>query len=271
LNLLIIGGGTIGEAFARGLSNSEQIKNISIIEPNINRKKYLKKSLNVLISNEVRVEDQLKELVPKSDIILLSIKPQTFKQLSTDLQKHIKISPIIISVMAGINLEKICSSLKTDNVVRVMPNTPAKIGYGASIWISKKSLKIESENLINHILNSLGISIKTINEEDIDRATAISGSGPGYVFLIMEIIQKKSELIGLDRNTAKLLVEQTFLGAANLSKSSGKEFSQLRSEVTSAGGTTEAAINAMINDMDQILEKGISAALLKAKELNNDN
>ena len=112
MNLLIIGGGTIGEAFARGLSNSEQIKNISIIEPNINRKKYLKKSLNVLISNEVRVEDQLKELVPKSDIILLSIKPQTFKELSTDLQKHITTSPIIISVMAGINLEKIFLKIK---------------------------------------------------------------------------------------------------------------------------------------------------------------
>ena len=261
----------MGEAFARSLSNSEKLTNISVVEPNLERKKYLKDSLSIDTSDQEKVEHQLKELVPKSDIILLSIKPQTFKQLSIDLADHLTDSHLIISVMAGINLKNIYSNLKTNNVVRVMPNTPAQIGYGASIWISENQLKKENENLINHILNSLGISIKTIDEEDIDRATAISGSGPGYAFLIMEIIQKKSELIGLDSKTAKLLVEQTFLGAAKLSKLSGKEFSQLRSEVTSAGGTTEAGINAMIKDIDQILEKGIRAALLKAKELNNDN
>ena len=262
----------MGEAFARSLSNSSEITNISIIEPNTERKKNLKKSLNISISSYEKVKDQLNELIPKSDVILISTKPQSFKELSIDLEGYIKESHLIISIMAGITLKKISTNLKTNNIIRVMPNTPAKIGYGASVWISAKSLKNKHEKLIIHMLNSIGISIKTLDEKDIDRATAISGSGPGYIFLMMEIMQKKSELIGLDTKTAKLLVKQTFLGASNLAKNSEKEFSQLRSEVTSKGGTTEAGINAMIgSDIDKILEKGISAALLKAKELNNDN
>jgi pyrroline-5-carboxylate reductase len=175
-----------------------------------------------------------------------------------------------MSIMAGINLNKICNSLNLQNAVRIMPNTPSQVGKGISIWVSKNSLKPREEVMVAHILDSLGVSIKTLEEEDIDKATAVSGSGPGFLFLIMETMYKTAKEIGLNDEMAKVLISQTFLGSGELAVYSKKSFAELKNEVISPSGTTEAGINAMMNNgIEKALSEGIKKAFRRSQELND--
>jgi len=267
LNVLVIGGGRMGKAFIKGLSHSTN-HNIYLAESNIERKNELKNDFDINISNS---ENQIKDFLSLSDIIILCVKPQTLKLLQDDLKNKISEKQTVLSIMAGISTEKLCSSLNIENSVRIMPNTPGQLGEGISVWFSKNNINNEVKLNIETILESLGDHIKVDNEDMIDKATAISGSGPGYIYYFMEAMKRSCKEIGMDDNLSNHLIVKTFLGSAILADFSKKEFSDLKKEVTSPNGTTEAALNMMRNNnFEETIISGIKAAYNRAKELNND-
>jgi pyrroline-5-carboxylate reductase len=267
LNVFVIGGGRMGKAFIKGLSHSAN-HNIYLAEPNIERKNELINDFDINISNS---ENQFNDFLSLSDIIILCTKPQTLKLLQSDLKNKISEKQTVLSIMAGISTEKLCSSLNIKNSVRIMPNTPGQLGEGISVWFSKNNINNEAKLNIETILESLGDHIKVDNEDIIDKATAISGSGPGYIYYFMEIMKKSCKEIGMDDKLSNDLIVKTFLGSAILANSSNKEFSDLKKEVTSPNGTTEAALNMMKkNNFEETIISGIKAAYNRSKELNND-
>ena len=267
LNVLVIGGGRMGKAFIKGLSHSTN-HNIYLAESNIERKNELKNDFDINISNS---ENQIKDFLSLSDIIIICVKPQTLKLLQDDLKNKISEKQTVLSIMAGISTEKLCSSLNIENSVRIMPNTPGQLGEGISVWFSKNNINNEVKLNIETILESLGDHIKVDNEDMIDKATAISGSGPGYIYYFMEAMKRSCKEIGMDDNLSNHLIVKTFLGSAILADFSKKEFSDLKKEVTSPNGTTEAALNMMRNNnFEETIISGIKAAYNRAKELNND-
>jgi len=267
LNVLVIGGGRMGKAFIKGLSHSTN-HNIYLAESSIERKNELKNDFDINISNS---ENQIKDFLSLSDIIILCVKPQTLKLLQDDLKNKISEKQTVLSIMAGISTEKLCSSLNIENSVRIMPNTPGQLGEGISVWFSKNNINNEVKLNIETILESLGDHIKVDNEDIIDKATAISGSGPGYIYYFMEAMKRSCKEMGMDEKLSNHLIVKTFLGSAILANFSNKEFSDLKKEVTSPNGTTEAALNMMKNNnFEETITSGIKAAYNRAKELNND-
>ena len=257
----------MGKAFIKGLSHSTN-HNIYVVESDIERKKGLKNEFDINISNS---DNQINDFLSLSEIIILCVKPQTFKLLQSDLNNKISEKQTVLSIMAGISTEKLCNSLNIANSVRIMPNTPGQLGKGISVWFSKNSINNEIKLTIETILDSLGDHIKVDNEDIIDKATAISGSGPGYIYYFMEVMQKSCWEIGIGHELSKDLIVKTFLGSSILANSSNKEFSDLKKEVTSPNGTTEAALNIMKkNNFEETIISGINAAYNRAKELNND-
>ena len=260
----------MGEAFASSIIKSGN-KDVYVAEPNKDRKEYLNTKLNVKISGAEDVYNQIDELLPKSEIVILCIKPQLFNEVSSKLKGTIDSKKIVISILAGTRLDKICDQLKIDNAIRVMPNTPSQIGKGISVWKSKKGLSVKVEEEVISILECLGASIKTDHESDIDKATAISGSGPGYIFLIMEIIENIGIELGLSKEVSKKLVTETFLGSSILAIEKSKGFKELREDVTSPNGTTDAGIKEMMkNKLDHSIQSGIIKAYERSKEISND-
>tara|TARA_Y100000590_G_scaffold153968_2_gene176850 strand:+ start:1659 stop:2471 length:813 start_codon:yes stop_codon:yes gene_type:complete len=270
VKILIIGGGRMGEAFASSLIKSGD-NDVFVAEPDSERRQYLNLQLKVNISKKQDVYDQINELLPITEIIILCIKPQLFNEVSKRLKDIIDQRKLVISILAGTRLDKICESLQIDNAVRVMPNTPGQIGKGISIWKSKKQLSTKEENSVKEILECLGISIKTDIESDIDKATAISGSGPGYLFLIMEIMEDIGIELGLSEEVAKKLVIETFIGSSILAKEKDVSFKELRKEVTSPNGTTDSGVKEMIkNKLAHSIKSGIIKAHERSIEISND-
>tara|TARA_B100001029_G_scaffold175742_1_gene177613 strand:- start:3245 stop:4057 length:813 start_codon:yes stop_codon:yes gene_type:complete len=270
VKILIIGGGRMGEAFAFSLIKSGN-NDVFVAEPDSERRQYLNLKLNVNISKKLDVYDQINELLPITDTIILCIKPQLFPEISKRLKGIIDQKKLVISILAGTKLNKICESLQIDNAVRAMPNTPGQIGKGISIWKSQKPLSANEENQVAKILECLGIAIKTDKEADIDKATAISGSGPGYLFLIMEIMEDIGIELGLSKEVVKKLVIETFVGSSILAKEKDKSFKELREEVTSPNGTTDSGIKEMMkNKLDLSIKSGIIKAHEKSIEISND-
>jgi len=152
-----------------------------------------------------------------------------------------------------------------------MPNTPGQVGKGISVWYTKESIEKEFKSTIENILKSLGDCIEVNTEEIIDKATAISGSGPGFIFYFMETMMNSCKEIGMDENLSKNLIIKTLIGSGELAKLSDKNFKELKNEVTSPSGTTEAGLNKMReNNFEESIFSGIKAAYDRALELSND-
>ena len=260
----------MGKAFIKGIAHSAQHE-IYLVEPDQERALELKSNFNINISESNNYEQQIKEFTKSSDLILLCIKPQTFNSIKDILKENISENQFIISIMAGINTNTICNGLGVSNSIRVMPNTPGQIGKGISVWYTRKPVNEEIKNTIENILKSLGDCIKVNSEEIIDKSTAISGSGPGFIFYFMEIMMNSCNEIGMDENLSKELIIKTIIGSGELAKMSNKNFKELRDEVTSPNGTTEAGLNEMSNNnFENSINSGIKAAYIRALELSND-
>tara|TARA_Y100000817_G_scaffold63996_1_gene48133 strand:- start:1072 stop:1905 length:834 start_codon:yes stop_codon:yes gene_type:complete len=270
LKILVIGGGRMGNAFIEGLSHSAD-NQIHVVEPISSVKAKLKDDFGVVVSNYNDPEKQMGEIVPLCDYVLICVKPQIFNKIKEALKNLLSDKQIVISIMAGISTENLCKGLGIKNAIRVMPNTPGQIGKGISVWYKKNKIDSKFEEGIKNILGALGESEEVYEEEIIDKATAISGSGPGYIFYFMESMLKSCKEIGIDENLSKKLIIKTFLGSAELAKFSEKDFDELMKEVTSPNGTTEAGLKTMSeNNLGNAIILGIKSAYKRARELNND-
>lgn len=204
-----------------------------------------------------------KEIAQSCEVIFLAVKPQVIDEVCRELQvqKH----AIIVSIMAGITTNKLQQLLHTTNIIRTMPNTPAQVGFGATGIFSL----VGKNNIIEKIFNSIGVCVWVEKEEDIDSITALSGSGPAYFYLMFEAMINSAITMGLSENDAKKLCLQTAMGAAIMGKNAN--LSQLRTNVTSKGGTTAAALAEFEhNNFTAIIENAMMAAKNRAYELSTN-
>lgn len=249
--IAIIGAGNMGQAIANGLLS----------------KKIITQSQLILTDSKTRGN---KEAIKKADIIILAIKPQIAATVLEEIKDEVR-NQLIISIMAGIALSTIQQTLgKKVAVVRVMPNLAAKVGQSMSVWVSSKEVTERYKKYVKIMLGAIGVQLELQEEQQINMATAISGSGPAYFFYLTELIEKAAYKIGFSHKEARLLAIQTLLGSADLLRTSTYSVGELRNAVTSKGGTTEAALAIFDKQkLDKRFILGIRAAYNKSKELNS--
>lgn len=273
-NILFIGGGNMATALIGGIlakQNQQNIK-ISVLEISQDAAKSLQQKFpNIQIFTSANQINNSNEF----GIIFLAVKPQN---LADALQALSKLNfwhhALIISIVAGMTTQKIQTFLNATNlkIVRVMPNTPALINQAMSGLFANANVDENNKNIAQNLLCAVGKILWLQNESQIDAITAISGSGPAYVFLFLEALQKAAQNMGFDDKQAELLSLQTLLGSALLAQNStdsGKDnFAQLRQKVTSKGGTTAAALDIFFkNNFENLVEKACQAAQQRSVEL----
>ena len=260
--LAIIGGGVMGKAILANLLDNNIFKFNQIIISDLSAKNRnrLKKRF------KVKTTASNLEII-NSEIILLAVKPQHAKTVFKDLKGRLK-DQTVISIMAGISLDSLKKGLGANNIVRSMPNTPAQIGLGMIVW--KKIGKVNIK-LVKKIFNSLGEEIEVKNERLINSATAISGSGPAYVFDFIDILTKNAKEFGFTADQSRKLVEQMFKGAIAMLQKTNKTANELKKAVTSKGGTTEEALRIIKKEkIEQKYNLAISACQKKAEKISKN-
>lgn len=262
--ITIIGTGNMGQAIAHSLLQKKVIKPQNLILTDIQSTKLLK-----FVKLNVTVEKNNRKACDKSDIIILAIKPQALVGVLKEIKESINQKQLIISIAAGISINSIKNILgKRQPVSRIMPNLCAQIGESMSGWTKSRDVNQVQTKLIKIILNSIGKEIFVKDEDDIDKITAISGSGPAYVFYLAELLENSAIKLGIPSKDAQILARHTLIGSAGLLKVSKDSAKIYRNKVTSKGGTTEAAFKKIKNsDLEQVFYKAIKAAYIRAKEL----
>lgn len=234
----LIGAGAMGGAIIRGLLRNSDFKATDIIacDPDTKVLHDLERELSIDTStnNEEGIEDSL--------TIFLAVKPQHLEKVCARLVPTIKDKQLIISIVAGSRLSTLCAHLDTDRVVRAIPNTPAQVGAGVTLWKAAAGVSQTDLQESRRILGALGTELQTSDERHIDMATAVSASGPAYALLILEAWTDAGVRIGLPRATAEQLVRETLIGSMRIQEHTGLHPADLRSQVTSPGGTTAAAL-----------------------------
>ncbi|MCX6012915.1 MAG: pyrroline-5-carboxylate reductase [Chloroflexi bacterium] len=253
MKIAFIGGGIMAEAMIKGILHSKVISSDNIFVSDISTKRL--DSLNNQYN--IKVSANNRETIKNAEIIVLAIKPQVLHIIFKELAGLINPDQLIISIIAGANIAKISEGLKHQLIVRAMPNMPAQIGEGISVWTASETVDELKKTIARRIIGSLGTEIFVDDEKYLNMATAVSGSGPAYIFLIMETFVDAAVHIGFSREIAEKLVLQTFIGSAKFMEISKIHPAQLRNMVTSPGGTTTEGI--------LVLEEGsIRALIMKA-------
>lgn len=264
MKLGFLGGGVMGESMIAGVLRNgvAQPQEISVCEIVAARRDYLAST------HGVRVTDTAAETVAGSQLVVLAVKPQEFASAAAGLAGHLRPGQTVMSIMAGVTVETISKTLRHDAIVRAIPNTPAQIGEGVTVWTATAAVPAEAREAVRRLLSILGLEIQVDEEKYVDMATAVSSSGPAYVFLVMEAMIDAAVHIGLKRDMATPLVIQTLLGSARYAQSTQKHPAELRNQVTSPGGTTTEGL-AVLEDaaLRSAFVHAIEAAYEKAKLL----
>jgi len=207
-------------------------------------------------------------LAGQADTVVLSVKPQNMSDVLSEIKGAVKKDALVISIAAGVTVAKIANVLADVEIVRVMPNTPALIGQGASAMFSANA-SADSMKKVQQIFAAVGKAVVVDSEDMIDAVTALSGSGPAYFFLLIEEMIKAAQKLGLSLQTATELALQTAKGAAILAQQSEDTPAELRKKVTSPGGTTQAALNVFAEKkFDELVNEALTAAYNRSKELS---
>ncbi len=262
-----IGTGNMGKSLIKGVLKSGLYKQDDIIatDKQNNILEYLSREFGISTTNSNI------ELAKKTKVLILCVKPQNMKEVLIDIRDVLTDSHLIISIAAGISIRAITKTIMKDlAVIRVMPNTPALVQKGMSGIAYGKYVKEEHKRIVLDIFNSIGKTI-VVKEDMIDLITAISGSGPGYIFRIMECMVCSAKKMGLDEKSAKKLVIQTFIGSSYLANESKESLSTLRKMVTSPKGTTEAGLSVFEKaNIMNIIHNAIKAAYEKSIEIKKE-
>ncbi len=264
LTLGIIGGGVMGEAILRSLirRGTAVASDITVAEVIPNRRESLKAEYGIKATASVE------ELAKTSSIILLAVKPQSFSETAEELRGSLDDRQCVMSIMAGVPIATMVKALGHKSVVRVMPNTPAQIGEGMSVWTATSAVSQEGKDAAKSVLQAMGKEIYVDDEKYLDMATALSGSGPAYVYLFLEALIDAGVHIGMSREMAELLSTQTILGSVRFAEESGKHPAILRNMVTSPGGTTaEGLLILEQGGLRSTVVKAVIAAYEKSQAL----
>lgn len=259
-----IGGGNMAEALIKGLLESGLAKaeEISVFDPDQARRDLLSEKFGVNFLNNNKF------LVKKSRVVVLAVKPQVMSKVLSEIQDEVGPENIIISIAAGVTLTQIQGGLSASvPVIRVMPNTPALVLAGAAAMAPGSFCGPEHMETAREILEAVGVAVE-VEEKYLDVVTGLSGSGPAYVFHMIESLTEAAVRLGLARPQAKLLAEQTVFGAAKLAKESELHPAQLRDMVTSPGGTTAAGLHALEKGAFRgLIMDAVAASAGRSKEL----
>lgn len=263
MKISFIGGGTMGEAIIKSLLAKGVAKPGDIVVSDISkaRQDVLKKR------HGVRVVTDNKEAVKGAEVVVLAVKPQELNKVMGEL-KGLSPQQMVLSIAAGTTLESLQKGLKHARLVRAMPNMAAQVGEGMTVWTSTDGVTQKQKDTAQAILAATGKEIYVSSEKYIDMATAVSGSGPAYVFLVIEALVDAGVHIGLPREMAEKLVVQTVLGSARAVEVMGKHPAELKNMVTSPGGTTtEGLLQLEAGKLRSLLLQAVIAAYNKAKAL----
>ena len=235
--IAFIGPGVMAEAMIAGLLNKKLAKseNITAAGPRQERETELRKKYGIKVS----VDNT--SAVHGADVVVLSVKPQRLSEVMKGL-KGIRADALVLSIIAGASIKKISTGLKHKAIVRSMPNTPGQIGEGITVWTASREVTEEQQAMTRAILGALGDEVFVEDESYLDMATALSGSGPAYVFLFTEALIDAGVHMGFPRRIAEQLVLQTIKGSAAYYEHAGRHPATLRNQVTSPGGTSAEAL-----------------------------
>lgn len=266
MKLLLVGGGNMGAALLTGWQNNLPDIAVTVIEP------YPSDRLKE-ICNADNLYETASAVSGTFDIITLAIKPQSFAEVLPQLKHLLAEGGVVLSIAAGKTLQSIADIFGKDKaVIRVMPNTPALIGQGMSVLVANDKTTKAQQDIADKLLSAVGKALWVHDENDIHAVTALSGSGPAYVFAMIEAMQKAGIALGLSEETSLQLARQTMLGSAMLAEEqSATAPSELRRQVTSPGGTTEAALKIMLDKedgLDDVIKRGMIAAATRSQELS---
>ena len=263
----------MGRALISGLlANGFNASQISVVEANAATAKNLQNDFKVQIINAL---ENIAFDFAKNNVVVMAIKPQDFNVVAKGLAsklKHVSApGPLILSIAAGIRLKDMSRWLDHARCVRAMPNTPALIGKGITGLFADAAVNTSDRALAETICNAVGQAVWVSEEKLMDAVTAVSGSGPAYVFAFLEAMQSSGEKLGLDAATARKLAYATLEGATQLAHNSDEHAGVLRERVTSKGGTTAAALD-MLKQLDWhgALEKAIDAASQRGKAMGDE-
>ncbi len=263
MNICFIGGGNMATALIGGLLKRDFLPaQISVVEPSADKRTGLQSQF------EVRAVEKLADGMPDSEVIVLAVKPQQLREVALELARHLS-GQLVISIAAGIRMPDLARWLGNyPKLVRTMPNTPALIGAGMTGLYATAEVTALERQIASDILGTVGHTLWVEREEQIDAITAVSGSGPAYIFYFIEAMQEAAVELGFTREEANRLTLQTALGAAQLAASSEEPVGVLLKRVTSAGGTTEAALRVKTERMvKQGIIAGMHAAEARGREL----
>ncbi|MCO8041343.1 pyrroline-5-carboxylate reductase [Acinetobacter bohemicus] len=260
-NICFIGGGNMAQALIGGLiSRGLAATRITVADP-------VEKVRTLLAEKDIHVADDNQAAIKDADIVVFAVKPQVLASVLLPL-KGLVSDKLIISIVAGAEIATLSRLLGAERIVRVMPNTPALVQTGAHGLYAHDNVEATDRELASQVLASTGLTIWVNSEAQIDAVTAVSGSGPAYFFYMMESMIRAGKNLGLDEKTATALTLQTALGAAQMAITSSNTPAELRKNVTSPNGTTQAALEVFDRaQISQNIQAALAAAQKRSQEL----
>ena len=270
--LAFIGCGVMAEAIIAGLLRRKLVGPEQIVgsHPRQARREemHVKYGIEMFENNREAVEASHPEEPDDNSLLVLAVKPQRLRRVLEELKGALVKEQLVVSVVAGAKIETIAEVLLHASIVRTMPNTPAQIGEGVTAWTASADVSEKQELQVSAMLEALGKAVRVENEHQIDMATALSATGPTYIFMVMEALIDAGVHMGFSRHVAQELVHQTMLGAVLFARESHKHPAELRNMVTSPGGTSAEAIYQMEKgSLRTVLSKAVWAAYQRAELL----
>jgi pyrroline-5-carboxylate reductase len=270
--LAFIGCGVMAEAIIAGLLRKKLVgpEQIAGSHPRQARREemHVKYGIEMFENNRDAVTASYPEENGDSSVLVLAVKPQRLQRVLEELKGALVKEQLVVSVVAGARIATIAEELLHASIVRTMPNTPAQIGEGVTAWTASPEVSEKQEQQVCAMLEALGKTVHVENEHQIDMATALSATGPTYIFMVMEALIDAGVHMGFSRHVAQELVHQTMLGAVLFARESHKHPAELRNMVTSPGGTSAEAIYQMEKgSLRTVLSKAVWAAYQRAEAL----
>ncbi len=259
-----IGGGAMGEAMVSAVlrRGEAQPGHVVVSEPVAERRDQLSSTYGVLVTDENAAAAE------RTALLVLAVKPQEFSSVAEGLRGKLAVGQTILSIMAGVPIARISRELDHDEIVRAMPNTAAFVGEAMSVWSASEATSEQGRAAAKRVLAALGRELQVHDEKYLDMTTAVSGSGPGFIFLLIEAFIDAAVAIGFRPEVAQELMLQTLLGSAKLARESGKSVQELRQMVTSKGGTTAAGLQVLEDTgVRKAIADAVQAAYTRAREL----
>ena len=258
--IAIVGAGNMGGTFFKGLSSVFPKESLFICDKD-------QKKLDALEAENSSADPN--EALKEATAVIVAVKPQAFGDLLSQLTVNLQFK-LVISIMAGISMDRLMDETGSKRVIRAMPNLPVQVKEGVTGWVASEKTEDSDVELADQIFSALGSSFQVNHESMLDAFTILSGCGPAYFFYLIELLIGKARAMGFSDEEAQKITEETFLGSAKLLKKNDQSAIEWRRAVTSPGGVTEAVIDSLKeHDFDRLFDEALEAGLKQSEELNS--